>query len=207
MSKVGYQFNLYAKDYDKLSGVLAVSKHPIQSLPEFGPTSFPNRWLHFTTGAAGIEFLGIYLNGSLGPPETLEQKQAFWDHISISADKLLQRHAVILGDLNTGLHRVDEEQATFRCAPSFKGLTDSGWTDAFRHLHGDQRAYSWWSTRRGFRLDHAFVTPTLAAAVKSAEYIARTPSHVLAHEGPRPWPKDLGPALSDHAALVIEINA
>ena len=203
---VGYPFMLYEDGFDKLSGVLAVSRQPIRRLAEIGPPGLPNRWLHFATGPGELEVLGIYLNGSLGPPETLMQKQGFWDSICASAERLLPRRAMILGDFNTGQHRIDEEGATFRCSASLRAVLDSGWVDVYRLLHGDRKVYSWWSTRRGFRLDHALATPALAANVRSAEYVTRTSRHVLAHDVPRPWPSDLGRALSDHAAMVVDLK-
>jgi exonuclease III len=85
-------------------------------------------------------------------------------------------------------------------------LLNSGWLDAFRLAHNDRRAYSWWSTKRGFRLDHAFLSPSISSRLSSADYVTRTSRHTLAHNHPRPWARELGPALSDHAALVMEVE-
>jgi exonuclease III len=206
LRRLGFN-TLYTEGYPKSSGVLAAAKLHIHSQIEPGPSQFPHRWQHFSVGDDGLEFVGVYLNGSHSGTETLAQKQAFWDAISDAAQRLLNGHAIILGDLNTGRHLVDEEQSTFRCARSFGSLTQLGWEDAFRAVHGDRRAYSWWSTRRGFRLDHVFVTPALRHAIRSADYLTKTDSYVLAHDQPRPWPPELGAALSDHAALVVHLES
>lgn len=206
LSETGYPYSLFLNGYDKVSGVLAVSRTPIEQLPEVGISELPNRWLHFRTGPGNIEYLGIYLNGALIATETLAQKQAFWDAILASAGRMVDRRAIILGDLNTGAHLIDEERATFRCSKSFCAVSESGWIDAFRLLQGERMARSWWSTKRGFRLDHAFVSPGLASTVKSAEYVWRTPTLVLAHDAPRPWHHDWGKAISDHAALCVDLD-
>jgi exodeoxyribonuclease-3 len=206
LRKLGYAFVLYADGYTDSSGVLIAARTHITPLMEHGPSQFPHRWQHFAIEGTDVEFVGIYLNRSPGPRETLKQKQDFWDRIVDSATRLVHRRAVILGDLNTGLHRIDEEHATFRCAASFETLLNSGWIDGFRLLHKDRRAYSWWSTKRGFRLDHAFLSPAISGSVRSAEYVTKTSSHTLAHNTPRPWPPELGSALSDHAALLLELG-
>ena len=206
LSETGYPYSLFLNGYDKVSGVLAVSRTPIEQLPEVGISELPNRWLHFRTETGNIEYLGIYLNGALIATETLAQKQAFWDAILASAGRMVDRRAIILGDLNTGQHLIDEEHATFRCSKSFRAVSESGWIDAFRLLHGDRKAWSWWSTVRGFRLDHAFVSPSLASSVKRAEYVWRTSTQVLAHDAKRPWEQDWGKAISDHAALCVDLD-
>jgi exodeoxyribonuclease III len=91
-----------------------------------------------------------------------------------------------MGDFNTGLHRLDESGATFHCAEEFGRLSQVGWVDGWRHLHGETRKYSWYSNAgNGFRLDYAFVTTDLVDRVEAAEYDHST--------------RDI---LSDHSALI-----
>lgn len=75
-----------------------------------------------------------------------------------------------------------------------------GWVDAVRHLTGDEaKLYSWWSYRardwaasdRGRRLDHIWVTPPLAPAVRKAEILRDI----------RGWQ----PKPSDHVPVVVEV--
>lgn len=202
----GYEHSIYRAGLPKSSGVALISRHRMAMREEEGPHRLAHRWKHVSLVDKEIDLLGVYLNGSPGPPETTAQKQAFWDRIHVAAERLIERPTVIIGDLNTGLHRIDEEGATFRCSESFRVLLQLGWIDAFRALHGDRREYTWWSNRRGFRLDHAFLSPQLAQSLKSANYIARTASYVLAHTRPRPWPRELGTSLSDHSALIVELD-
>jgi exonuclease III len=69
---------------------------------------------------------------------------------------------LFLGDLNTGLHEIDEIHKTFVCAEHFGRMTEFGWTDVWRFFNPDTTEYTWYSKLRdasrgnGFRLNHAF---------------------------------------------------
>lgn len=78
--------------------------------------------------------------------------------------------------------------------------TSHGWVDAVRHFVPDtEKLYSWWSYRardwrasnRGRRLDHVWVTPSLAQKLQAATVFADA----------RDWPK-----ASDHAPVVVDID-
>jgi hypothetical protein len=46
-----------------------------------------------------------------------------------------------------------------------------GFRDLWRHRYPDRREYSWFSTRNnGFRIDHAFLSPELAACAGTVHY-------------------------------------
>lgn len=75
-----------------------------------------------------------------------------------------------------------------------------GWVDAVRaKIDPDEPLFSWWSYRardwrasnRGRRLDHIWVTPSLAPAVKDARVLVDA----------RGWEKP-----SDHAPVLLELN-
>jgi len=73
------------------------------------------------------------------------------------------------------------------------GLHAAGWIDAYRYLHGDRRAYTWYSPNKGngFRLDHAFVHESLVSRVSRVRYDWATADGAR-HGAP-----------SDHAAIVV----
>ena len=99
--------------------------------------------------------------------------------------------ALIVGDLNTGKHRVDEAGATFIAADYLERLEGLGFTDAWRHFHGPAREYSWFSTKgNGFRVDHAFVSEALLRRLRRVDY-----SHAEREEG-----------ISDHSILLIDLE-
>ena len=79
----------------------------------------------------------------------------------------------------------------------FAGLVAQGWTDAIRHLHSDERIYSFWHYWRnsferdaGIRIDHALLSPALAGGLKAAGV----------DREPRGWDKT-----SDHAPMWVEV--
>jgi exodeoxyribonuclease-3 len=88
--------------------------------------------------------------------------------------------ALLVGDLNVvptkadiyneWLWRLDAlVQPETRAA--FRSLLDQGWIDATRHLHPEERIYTFWvndaAYRRnaGFRMDFLMLTPDLAGSV------------------------------------------
>jgi exonuclease III len=98
--------------------------------------------------AAELHILGIYLPGATSDGGPLV-KAAFWEALNKAASALSHKRALIIGDLNTGAHFIDETRATFYSADAFVALGERlGWRDAFRLIHGDQREYSWWNHNR-----------------------------------------------------------
>ena len=67
-----------------------------------------------------------------------------------------------------------------------------GWVDAWRDRNPEGREFTWFSPRpdqNGFRLDHAFLSPTLASRLRDVRYDHSTrESHA-----------------SDHSALVVDL--
>ena len=102
--------------------------------------------------------------------------------------------AVFLGDTNSGCIGVDEEVPGFNQVEDgwMRDLHEAGWTDAFRHLRGTARTYTWYSPNggNGFRIDQAFVNRALRERLQSFRY-------------------DWGHrdrSVSDHAAMVLEFE-
>ena len=104
--------------------------------------------------------------------------------------KRRQRPAIMVGDLNIAPLETDVWshkqllKVVSHTPREVKGLTaiqSAGeWVDAVRHfIPPAERLYSWWSYRardwnasdRGRRLDHVWVTPSLASGLKSAQIL------------------------------------
>ena len=131
----------------------------------------------------GINIFGLYF------PYGLEKDFLFQFLIDL-APRYLQGRSLLIGDLNTGKHHLDEAGATFFCSEHFERLEAQGWVDAWRHRYPVGREYTWYShAGNGFRIDHAFVSPSLLPKVGRIEY-----SH-----------QEREAALSDHSALIVEI--
>lgn len=100
---------------------------------------------------------------------TGDAKVALWetllDRLSDGSDDLL------LGDLKSGAHHLDEEGATMLSAEDFETLAEA-WHDLWRERNGTRREPTWLSPKgRGFRLDHAFAAPEIAARVEDCHYV------------------------------------
>lgn len=97
---------------------------------------------------------------------------------------------MVIGDFNTGLHRIDENGATFYCADLFRDLSTVRLTDLWRHVHGeDARQHSWVSAKGNpFRIDHALGTADVRDRVVGCHY-----DHAVRG------------VLSDHSALWMEL--
>ena len=75
-------------------------------------------------------------------------------------------------------------------------LSALGWVDVWRHFHGDVTEYTWYSLPKGgapasgFRLDHAFATPSLLPRITACRY-----SHAERER-----------KVSDHSPMILEFK-
>jgi len=114
--------------------------------------------------AEGLHILGAYFAQGA-------QKQPQFDFLLDRAPSILGGEGIVAGDLNTGLHYVDEIGKTFSCEESFRALTTTGLIDTWRSRQPNAREYSWLSSHGNpFRLDHVFATPAVDARVQSVAY-------------------------------------
>jgi exodeoxyribonuclease-3 len=128
--------------------------------------------------------VGAYFPGN-------EIKDRFWrtEFLPYMASRV-GRRCLVLGDFNTGKHFVDEAGRTFFSADCIDTLERAGWVDPWRARNPLVREYTWFSNAgNGFRLDHAYASPTLAPEVLNARY----------DHGPRVA------RVTDHSALVVEL--
>ncbi len=146
--------------------------------------SSTNRQRVLEVDVGGLMLGAVYF--SLGKP-----KVAFWrDEFLPYAASRIDRLSLLIGDWNSGRHYVDEAGATLHGAAEFEAMTDTGWVDAWRSLRPAGREYTWYSAHgNGFRLDHAFLSPSLAPRLVSSAYRHETRTR----------------GVSDHSALVVEL--
>jgi exonuclease III len=95
---------------------------------------------------------------------------------------------------------LDEETKVFGPLEEnwFRSLKAHGWTDVFRHLNGNERAYTWYSPNggNGFRLDQAFLNRSLLPFASTMHYEwGRSSDDIERRE-----------ALSDHAAVLLDLE-
>jgi len=163
------------------NAVLVASKLPFSTrqIPGLGRHAHRGVWARFSE----MDVLGFYF------PQRYEKTRVF-DAIYSLDRASLSKNTLIMGDLNTGQHYVDEIGATFYASQQFDGLSQIGWRDIWRTRNPTRREYSWFSnTGNGFRVDHAFATPNFDELVEHVFY-----DHTVREQG-----------LSDHSALIVDI--
>jgi exonuclease III len=176
------------------NGLLLASRWPLRRVRGRAEPAEAGRWLlaeiaapsPFTTGVMHV------------PNRVTGRKDVFYAEVLSMIRRWRRGPAVLLGDTNSGRPEVDEETPVFgpREVAWLDAIERLGWADAFRSLHGGRRAYTWYSPngRNGFRLDQAFVNRALQPKVKDLVY----DWGVRKRAGG-------GLALSDHAALLLEL--
>lgn len=153
----------------------------------------------------------LYLpNGNPAPGSKFDYKLKWFERLSKLA-KVLQSAdvpVVLAGDYNVMPTVLDVykperwvDDALFRpeVRDAYAQLVKQGWVDAVRHLHPNERIYTFWDYFRnaygrnaGLRLDHLLLNPVIAPRLKAAG----VDKHV------RGWEK-----ASDHAPTWIELGA
>jgi exonuclease III len=177
--------------------LLAASRWPLRAVRLRRAPREPGRWLLLEVAAPRPFSLGVMHV----PNRVTGRKYAFLDAVHDVARGWRRGPALLTGDTNSGRIGVDEE------APAFNGREDgwmaaleaARWRDAFRHLHGQTRTYTWYSPngRNGFRLDEAFVNRALLPRLREARH-----EWAASSNGDR-----RREAVSDHAALIVELEA
>ena len=148
-------------------------------------------------------------NGNPKPGPKFDYKLNWLDRLSVHAKTLIDAEvpAILIGDYNViptdqDVYKPERWAKDALFAPAarqkYKELVGQGWTDALRHLHPDERIYTFWHYWRnsfqrdaGIRIDHALLSPNLAKKLKAAG-VDRTP---------RGWEKT-----SDHAPMWVEVE-
>lgn len=201
LSSIGLTGQLVTEPPSRDRGILIAARSHL-SVGDADGCPTPWRWLHARAPELGLDVYGSYIPTAQG---NALGKAAYWDWLLERAESLASRDSILLGDLNTGLHRLDENGATFRCADQMTSFIDIHWIDAYRELHPTGTDRSWWSPAgNGFRLDHAFVPRRLRDHVTGARYsdtfddtcIVQRPDHVNCKT----------PPASDHAMLIIDLE-
>jgi endonuclease/exonuclease/phosphatase family metal-dependent hydrolase len=188
LAEVGLRHCLLSPVIKGQNSVLIVSREPLVQGDIVGQGMDPalrSNLLHAVDPASGIEVLGIRVPDFSRQPR---QKRACWDSIEVMAEQLISRASVILGDFNT-----DPNYSAARCGNRISKLHAAGWQNGT-----PEAGASYWTPRgHGVRIDHAFLSPSLA--LMKAEYVASYGDQFFAGGGPR--------ALSDHAVLSVEFKA
>ncbi len=158
----------------------------------------------------GILIGNLYApNGNPWPGPKFDYKLTWLDRLKDHAQDLLSigLPALLMGDFNViptdmDVYKPERWAKDALFAPEarekYKEFVAQGWIDAIRHLHPNERIYTFWHYWRnsfqrdaGIRIDHALLSPSLARKLKAAG-VDRTP---------RGWEKT-----SDHAPIWLEVE-
>lgn len=139
-----------------------------------------SRYLEAAVG--GVLVASLYApNGNPVASAKFDYKQAWFTRLAARAEALLAtgQPAVLAGDFNIIPTDLDvyvpdrwRDDALFQpmLKDSFARLVASGWTDALRSRHPDERIYTFWKYLRnayardaGLRIDHLLLSPAAAS--------------------------------------------
>lgn len=107
---------------------------------------------------------------------------------NIESDK--ENINLFIGDFNTGDNILDKENPTsakLHCEKEFHDTSKNGYSDIWRHKSNNARESTWYSSKSGFRIDHAFISKKHLDIIKECYYI---------HE-----PREK--KISDHSIMII----
>ena len=173
------------------------------------PDDLQSRYLEADIG--GLTVGCLYLpNGNPAPGPKFDYKVAWFKRLTKHARTLVgsKKPVVLAGDFNVMPTDLDvykperwRDDALFRpeVRRAYAQLLKQGWLDSLRHLHPDERIYTFWDYFRnayardaGLRIDHLLLNPVLAPRLKAASVDCAV----------RGWEKS-----SDHAPTWIELGS
>lgn len=178
------------------NALLLASRFPLKQIWHTAAPVETTRWLlaqieHSQPITIGVMHIPNYASG---------RKHPFHDAVLAVVKQWSLGAGLLIGDTNSGLPGLDEETKVFGPMEEnwFRSLEAHSWTDVFRHLNGNERAYTWYSPNggNGFRLDQAFLNQSLLPFVSTMRYEwGRSSDHNHRRD-----------ALSDHAAILLDLE-
>ena len=191
--------------------ILARGGEPVETRRGL-PGDPEDRHSRYIEAAVGGVLIGcLYLpNGNPVPGPKFDYKLKWMERLIGRAGELcgLDCPVVLAGDYNVIPTDLDvykperwADDALFQPEPraQYARLLGQGWTDALRHLHPDERIYTFWDYWRnawarnaGIRIDHLLLNPLAAKRLAAAEV-----------------DRDMRgrPHASDHAPVWVELRA
>jgi len=180
MLKAGYRFQLVSNAKTSDNSAAIFSKLP------FDGKLFPQSDETFPHNVIAAEYEAFTVIGMYLPHK---KKHKLFDFLIQQASN--EKPSIMAGDFNTGKNHIDQAGNSFWYEDKLFELEKLGYKDAFRHIHGSKKEYSWYSHQgNGYRYDHTYVQSSLIPVVSKCHYL---------HE----W-REAG--LSDHSPMVLEMG-
>ncbi len=198
---LAHQLSTASSEFPGVNALLIASRWPLARVRlRVAPSIESGRWLLARVASP----CAITLGAMHVPNRVTGRKFPFLDAVLGVAHGWRRGPALLVGDTNSGLIDLDEEVPAFNFEEDswIRGLEAAGWADAFRRLGGTRRAYTWYSPNggNGFRIDQAFVNRALRPRLQSAAYEWGAAPAGRSGRARRD-------ALSDHAALLVDLDA
>lgn len=187
----GFHTHFVSAERGGYSGVGILSRRPFDSVEtSLGEARFDSEGrLQFAAFGDLLLVNGYFPNGSGKDrsndrvPHKLDFYRALFDRLEPERKK--GRPILVLGDFNTAHREIDlarpkANEKTSGFLPiereELSRWLDSGWTDTFRHVRGDEPGhYTWWSQRFGvreknigWRIDYVLASPGALPYVEDA---------------------------------------
>lgn len=183
----GWRHQVSTEPAEGVNGILIASRWPLE-IRQVEDAQAPGRLLQAVLPQVDTTIIAAHVPDRSSP----RARTGCWRALLGLARACRAADAIVLGDFNTGRHRLDEAGATFNCTALLGELAAMGYADAWRLLNPDGKEYSWRSSAgNGFRIDAAYVSPSLRPRVCSACY-----SHAEREN-----------RVSDHSALLLSLTA
>jgi exodeoxyribonuclease III len=150
-----------------------------------------NRWAEVSIPSHDLRLAGVYVPVTGNRPG---RKRRMWQAVQAAADRRRTEAYMVVGDWNTGDFPLDKSRPgrPFKFTREHRELLASGYTEAWRLFHPETAEFSWYRhDGTGFRIDHAFVSPSLLPRLRDCWY-----SH-----------KERVAGASDHSILIVDLGA
>jgi exodeoxyribonuclease III len=182
LALLGYGYATAVTPPPGRSGVLVAARCAFRDDGAVG-VGLPEPYRMVSAEFPDFRLVGVYM-------PNLFAKLPYWETL-IAILGETDGHALAVGDFNTCRPYLDEAGAIDRTAHYMDRIAEIGFCDLWRRRNPELREFSWFSTRgNGFRIDHAFLSDTLAARAGPIRY-----SHDERLAG-----------LSDHSPLILELR-
>ena len=187
LEKAGYGAVWHGQSRWNGVAILARGAEPVLTRRSFPGDPDPAQSRYIEAAVGGVLIGGLYLpNGNPWPGPKFDYKLAWFAAFSAYAATLLAAGVpvVLAGDYNVvptdfDIYRPGALDGNALIQPesraAFASLVAQGWTDAVRHLHPDERMYSFWDYFRnafgrdaGMGLDAHLLSPAAATRLTAA---------------------------------------
>jgi len=180
----GLQHIKYSERIGINNQILIASRDPFMpgnlSAPEMRDGISESNWLHLSLNPIGLDVVGVRVPAY----RTSKDLRAYWEKFTGLVQASASRRVLFIGDLNA-----DPDSETHLGSTYLKRLRSENW--AIPSPKGP------WSFASGSRIDHVIASPGII--INSATYLSVLEGVTLAS-------KPIAESVSDHAALVVDLN-